>query len=476
MVDPTRTRLQKLYRALADKPLWPNDPAYVDLYANNAISAKDPVERMATCIEFAELETVQLFSGHRGTGKSTQLRALKRRLERSPVYKVVICDMEDYLPMTDTIEVVDFLLAAAGALSEALTDPNLLGADPSHQSYWTRFAHWVSSTNIEAKELGIGAKAAVGKADEGLGAELQAEVKLNLKTDPSFRESLRKHMKLHVGAFRKDVHAFMQGCLTALRKRHGKYTQLVVIYDSIEHLRGLTTNAGDVSDSVERLFRGHADALRVPHLHMVLTVPPWLRLQYPVAADRFDGYYQVPCIKVRKRGPGSLEAAPEPELQGLETLRTLALRREESDWLDWLLGGSDAFNELALASGGYLRDLFRMLRDLLVGANASGVPVSEEQRGLAIQELRAGYRGFSNQEAAWLRGVEQTGTLDFDLVEQHHRIAVFLDTHILLAYLNGEDWYGVHPVIRENVARRARAWDAAQEKARRDEPRADEGE
>ena len=476
---PTRTKLKKLYQALRERPLWPDDPACVDLLAMGVLSATNPVERMATCIEFAGLETAQLFSGHRGTGKSTLLRALKRRLEADPAYKVVLCDMEDFLPMTDTVEVVDFLLAAAGALSEALDTPELLGEDASRESYWSRFAHWVLNTNIEAKESGIGAKAgakASARATDDTGAEAGAEagleVKLNLKTDPSFRRRIREHMKLHVGAFRKEVHGFMQECLLALRERHGDDTQLVVIYDSIEHLRGLTTNAEDVANSVERLFRGHADALRVPNLHMVFTVPPWLRLQYPVTADRFDGYYQVPCVKVRTRR-NDLATPLEAEQDGLNALWKVARQRGADDWLTWLLGDREAFDKLALASGGYLRDLLRMLRALLLEANVTGVPVPEARRDLVVQELRAGYLGFTNEEAAWLRQVERTGAVDFADGTMHHRVAVFLDTHVLLAYRNGEDWYGVHPVIAADVVRRAKDWDAVQDKKKL---AADEGE
>lgn len=162
MTEATSQTLKTLYRALRERPLSPDDPAYFDLFAAGVLTTTDPVERMAVCIEFADLETAQLFSGHRGSGKSTQLRVLQQRLQRDPTCKVVICDMEDYLPMTDTVEVVDFLLAAAGSLSEALAVPELLGGDPSQQGYWSRFVDWVRNTNIEASELGISARADTG--------------------------------------------------------------------------------------------------------------------------------------------------------------------------------------------------------------------------------------------------------------------------------------------------------------------------
>lgn len=458
MTDPaTRERLKALYQALQDRPLEPDDPAYVPLFEDPKLSAIDPVEHMATTIEFASMESVQLFSGHRGTGKSTQLRRLKRRLQRDPTYKVVICDMEDYLPMTDEVDVVDFLLAAAGALSDALAVPELLGGDPVN-NYWVRFTGWLRSQKIQVSELGLDAKVAAGSAKDGLGAEAGIGVKLNLKTDPEFRKRVRERMKLHVGAFRADVHTFVQECLEQLRARHGDETQLVVVYDNIEHLRGTTKNAPDVAASVERLFRGHADALRFPFVHTIFTVPPWLRVQYAgTGNDGFDNYCRVPCVKVRERPqhPGS---PTEVDGDGLDALWRVAAKR--GDML-WLLGERASFDQLALASGGHLRDLFRMLSFLAIDATRAGVPVAAERRQLAIEELRRLYLGFTNQEAAWLQAIDQTGSLDVDEADSHHELARFLDTHVLLAYRNGEDWYGIHPLIREDVARRAAAWHKA---------------
>jgi hypothetical protein len=458
MIDPaTRGRLKALYQALEDRPLEPDDPAYVPLFEDPKLSAIDPVEHMATTVEFASVESVQLFSGHRGTGKSTQLRRLRQRLQRDPAYKVVICDMEDYLPMTDEVDVVDFLLAAAGALSEALAVPELLGSDPAN-SYWVRFTGWLRSQKIEVSELGLNAKAAAGSAKDGLGVEAGLGVKLNLKSDPEFRKRVRERMKLHVGAFRVDVHSFVQECLERLRALHGDETQLVVIYDNIEHLRGTTKNAPDVAASVERLFRGHADALRFPFVHTIFTVPPWLRVQYTgTGNDGYDNYCRVPCVKVRER-PEHPEALGAVDSDGLEALWGVAEKR--GDML-WLLGDRSAFDELALASGGHLRDLFRMLSFLAIDATRFDVPASEQRRKLAIEELRSSYLGFTNQEAAWLQAIDRTGSLDVDEAKSHHELARFLDTHVLLVYRNGEDWYGVHPLIREDVARRAAAWNKA---------------
>jgi hypothetical protein len=453
MIDPaTNAKLKAIYQSLQDQELEPGDRRYVALFENPSLSTLDPVADMIRAIEYAALESVQLFSGHRGTGKTTQLHRLKGQLERDPTYKVVVCDMDSYLPMTEKVDVVDFLLAAAGALSDALSDPDLLGADPT-RNYWDRFVGWLRGQRIAVEELGLDVKTPVAP-----GIQVGATVKLNLKYDAEFRKRVRERTKLHVGAFRAEVHDFAQDCLKQLRKRFGDDTQLVVIYDSIEHLRGITGNADEVADSVEQLFRGHAEALRFPFIHMVFTVPPWLRLQYAGTGKGFDNYCQIPCIKVTAR-PEHPGAPVVPNLVGLDALWALANKRGD---MTWLLGDRAAFDELALASGGYLRDLLHVLMGIVRDVANYGLPLSAERRRLAIEELRNGYLGFTNREAAWLQRIEETGTLDIADSVDKHTIARFLDTHVLLGYRNGEDWYAVHPVIRADVARRAAAWHAAQ--------------
>jgi hypothetical protein len=183
-----------------------------------------------------------------------------------------------------------------------------------------------------------------------------------------------------------------------------------------------------------------------------------LRVQYAgVGTDRFDNYCQIPCVKVRVR-PERSGAAIVDHAAGLNALWRVASKRGD---LSWLLGDREAFNELARVSGGYLRDLFRMLSLVVNDASSHDVPVSPERRRLAVDELRGAYVGFTNHEAAWLRTIDETGVLDIDEADHHHNLARFLDTHVLLAYRNGEDWYGVHPVIRDVVIRRAQAWDKA---------------
>ena len=82
--------LKGFFNAVSDRPLEPGDDRYVSLY-DEALTDVDPVHQLAQAIEWST-ESVRLFSGYRGAGKSTELRRLKRQLEESG-HLVFLCDM-----------------------------------------------------------------------------------------------------------------------------------------------------------------------------------------------------------------------------------------------------------------------------------------------------------------------------------------------------------------------------------------------
>jgi hypothetical protein len=236
------------------------------------------------------MESKQLFSGFRGTGKSTELHRLRQMLMSQGNTKVVLCDMEQYLNLTTPVDISDFLVSVAGALSDALeADPALLGKGMLKEGYWTRFKHFITTTKIELPD-----SSATGKA-----GDLGTGIKINLKADPSFRQQVQARLEGHLGALSSDVKSFMEECLKALRERHGKDVRVVLLFDSVERIRGTSLNAEAVAASLETVFEGHADKLGFRYMHVVYTVPPWLKIKAPGVASLYDGSQQIPCVKVR---------------------------------------------------------------------------------------------------------------------------------------------------------------------------------
>ncbi|MEE8587234.1 MAG: hypothetical protein V3T83_20535, partial [Acidobacteriota bacterium] len=152
MSPEERAYLREFFQHLNDRPLEPDDDFYVRLYESSELSDDDPVELLARGIEWTPGESVQLFSGYRGSGKSTELRRLRRRLQQSG-YLVGLIDLKDYVNLSEPIDITDFLMALCGGLSELLDDKEFLGKDPKRETYWERFSHFLTKTDVEFKEL-----------------------------------------------------------------------------------------------------------------------------------------------------------------------------------------------------------------------------------------------------------------------------------------------------------------------------------
>lgn len=433
MADADETFLRDFHRNLSDAPLEPDDRRYVSIYADLARSSADPVQRLAQRIEWKPLESAQLFSGFRGTGKSTELRRLRQTLGARG-FKVVLCDMKNYLNLSTPVDISDFLISSAGALSDALADDgDLLGRDLGERGWWRRAVDFLTRTQVELEGL------SVGVGTDGVSGQL----KLGLKDDPSFRERLQEHMQGRLGALANEVRMFMADCVKALRAKHGDETQLVVLFDSIEQIRGSSSNDAEVFASVETLFVGHPDKLRFDAMHVIYTVPPWLKIRSPGVSKYYDGSETLPCVKLREH-TGARAAA------GISLLEQVVEQR--GDWTRLLT--REDFELVLLETGGYLRDLFRALQNLLLhAAGQDAMPLERPAVEFELAQLRNDYLPISHEDCRWLARVARSHEAELHTHADIPSLSRLFDSHLLLCYRNGEEWYDLHPLIRDEVER-----------------------
>lgn len=331
--------LRDFFRSVGFRPLEPDDPRYVPLYDKPGLGAEDPVALLARSIEWTTGQSVQLFSGFRGAGKSTELRRLRRQLQRAG-YLVALFDVEDYLNIAVPIDISDFLMIVAGAFDEAV---NALGWAPEggqRQPFWNRLKDFLDRTRFELGDFEVKA----GGAGLGVG------VKANLKTDPTFRRRLQQHMAGHLGVFVEQAHAFIEALVRLVWQANPDAAGVVLLIDSIDHIRGTSTTASEVQRSVVNLFTEQADRLRLPSLHVVYTVPPYLKVRYPGLSALYGAraLQMLRAVKVHKRGTRDLFK------DGRDALEEVV--RARGAW-DELLPGRDALDRIIGYSGGHLRDL-----------------------------------------------------------------------------------------------------------------------
>ncbi|WP_309889626.1 hypothetical protein [Archangium sp.] len=446
MTSEEQEFIRRFFRAVSDRPIefdGLDDRRYVKIYEEPAFEDHDPVKLLASSITLLPGQSVQLLSGFRGSGKSTELRRLRRKLDGLGMYKVALLDIEDYLSPSQPIDVSDFLVAVAGGIGDALLDAGHLNGDPAQEGYWTRLVNFLVRTNIQLTEVTAGANTPDKLAS--------ANFKVSLKSDPSFRQKLQERMAGHLGALVRDVGTYVEECVKKVKAKYGPDTEVVLLVDSMEHFRGALTNATAVQDSVVNLFAKHSDKLHFNYLHVVYTVPPYLK----VLQQNLGSFYQpggvqmIPTVKVRHKGG---ERAPfQPALDLLEKLIS-----ERGDWKRLL--GADAretVNELSLLSGGHLRDFLRLFAEII--RRAERLPVPRRVVDAAIQQIRSEFLPIPDDDAIWLDRIASSHTTALRNNDRLHDLARYFDSHLALSYRNGEDWYDVHPLVREVAQQQATA-------------------
>ena len=223
--------IRKFFRAVVDRPIEfdvQDERRYVRIYDEPSFKEHDPVKLLSSSITLLPGQSAQLLSGFRGSGKSTELRRLRRSLEGLGLYKVALLDIEDYLSPSQPIDVSDFLMALAGGLGDALLSAGHLDGDPAKEGYWTRLVNFLSRTNIEVTEVSGGLNVGVSTPDKSLSAGGSANFKAALKNDPSFRQTLQTRMAGHLGALVNDVRAYVEECVKKVKARYGTDTEVVL--------------------------------------------------------------------------------------------------------------------------------------------------------------------------------------------------------------------------------------------------------
>lgn len=443
LAQADREFLKDVYSRLADKPLPPDSPFYEPVYED--LELDDPVQRIATLIEFDGVDSVRLFSGFRGSGKTTELLRLQRRLETEG-YFVIYADALDYVNAAEPIEISDLLVTLAGAFSDALE--KALGADLQHETFWHRIRGFISRVGLTEAGVKVGVATPGKEAAGGLSADI--DLKFALKSDVSFRHRLREQMANRLSELKGHVDAFFEEGVKRIRTDRGGDTKVVFIFDQLEQLRGTRQTEQDVIGSVQRIFSIHIDLLKIPYIHAVFTVPPWLKFVLP-------GTVQItllPTVHLWNNDAERSRCAP-----AWTAFRSMIRRRLTDDRLHRLFGddpgGQQKVDRLIDVCGGHFRDLLRLLSDAVV--RAASLPALPVPAGLIDSVINAGRRDFlpiAQDDARWLdeiARVRATALASTDAAPVN-RLARFLDSHLVLYFINADEWYDIHPLIRDEVA------------------------
>jgi len=433
---------------ILEQPIEPDDPRHVPIYDK---ASNDPVERLFKHIDLSYGKSMQFFSGFRGSGKTTELFRLRKKL-REEGFFVIYANALKYINPSEEIDITDLLVVIAGAFSDALETE--LGFSNAHESYWTRLKNYLTRTTVGVSEIGLKGDLDSPARELIGGLKAGVDLKLNLQTTSSFRQNLQKFLSGRIGELKRDVDNFFEDGVKRILEEKGEDTRIVFIFDQLEQIRGTLFNEQSVIQSVVRTFSQNSKLLELPYINTIYTVPPWLKFVMP--ATFTNPVVILPSIKQWQDDPQRSEIK-----EGNEIFFQVLRKRFEDDGLKEFFGedqgGHPKASKIVSYCGGSLRDLLRLLNELL-RMPSDELPFSDAMIEQAIANVRTEFLPVSIEDAHWLMRISETRSESLPNIEGGNvgQLTRFLDQHFVLYFRNGNDWYDIHPLIREEVAEKVK--------------------
>jgi Fe-S-cluster formation regulator IscX/YfhJ len=409
------------------RPLPAGDPQYVD--CREVRGDEDIVSDLGKRIRNSAVSTCQLYTGHRGSGKSTELRRLQKSLEDHGFYVVYFeADEEDIDPQN--VEYIDILLACTRRFLKDIRSAN---AAPIQD--------WLRDRWNELKDL---AQMEVSLDKINLDQSLSVFTKLtaSIRAEPTQRAKIRDRVNPHTTTLLQALNEFIGDARKHLPD--GK-TKLAMIVDNLDRIPIDFRDNG--RSNHEEIFLDRSEQLRGLDCHVVYTVP--IALVYSRWANEVQTIYgktQVLPMVMVQQPDGTVHR------EGLEKLReAIQLRVQphapDKDLETQVFESREALERLCSACGGHVRELMQMMQDSLNRMDQLPIKAQAVQR--AITELRAVYQR-TVEEPEWARLALVAKSRDIPNDNEHRSL---LQRRCILEYrcLDGEGeictWYDVHPLI-----------------------------
>lgn len=423
--------LRDVFNTTNPTPLPSGDPRYVDCTAVRG--NEDVVERLFRRITWSDQpHTAQLFTGHRGCGKSTELLRLKQRLEDAN-YAVIYFVADEMIDIEDIVY-SDILVALARQVFEGLRRMEIeLSADLLEEVY-----EWFAEVVYE-KESSRGASA-TAEAAVSIGtpkilaslAELLVTLTGQLRTSVDFKQQIRRRLDPQIAQLIDKINLLLLNGNIQLQKR-GK-EGLVVIVDNLDRIRLFSREDG--RNSHDALYIDHGEQLCACHCHVIYTVPiaMFYAPQAAILSGIFPDYQIMPMIKTHTQ-----DNAPWPA--GLAVLRQILASRIDLE----TIFTEEALQLLCEVSGGHPRHLMTLVRHACgYAVNRYPKPIDRNAAERAINILVSEYsRAIPEEHFPLLAEVHLTKQVKNN---DEHRL--MLHNASVLEYMNGsEPWQDVHPIV-----------------------------
>lgn len=439
--------LSRFYQACNPKKTlntaYPEDRQYyIDFAPARGGKIIGELERTITRLS-PEEPTCQLFAGHIGCGKSTELLRLKYELEQQGFHVAYFESSQD-LVMAD-VDVTDILLAIARQVSESLEEANIR-LQPKGFEALLQGAVKLLKTEIdwdaEGSVPGLGDVKASSGGEFSLSLGL-GKITAKTKNSSELRSQLRQYLEPRTDGILESINKELLEPAIAELKRRGK-KGLVTIVDNLDRVHNSTKSG---RPQPEYLFIDRGEQLGQLKCHLVYTIPLVLTFSNDLGrlTNRFGIDPKVlPMVRVKYRDGRESE-------EGMALLRQMVLARAfpELDQSDRLGRIGELFDEpetldrLCRISGGHVRKLLVILYSCL---QKEDPPISRDCLEQVIRRERDTLiRAVTDDEWELILRVAREQVVKGEIEYQ-----TLLRSMFVFEYQDDQEaWFSINPILAE---------------------------
>jgi hypoxanthine-guanine phosphoribosyltransferase len=351
-----------------------------------------------------------LFSGHRGTGKSTELAKLITTIEDA--FFIVQVSAQKHMNLSDLTYTDVIFSIGLQLLYKAIAQD--IDVKPGVKGKFVDFTKKISIEVSNGEKLGI---------EGGLEGGLEYLVKLiaKMKSESETRVSIRKDLQHTLSDLIENIDFLAKEIERVTGRR------VLVVVEDLD--KGLSL------EKAKSLFYENAADLVRPNISVIYTFPIELRFDHNyMPIKNFFGYEaDLPNIKILKK-----DRQPDPE--GRDLLKKILTKRVEEK-----LFTPKALDLLIENCSGIPRDLISLAQQACLYALESDSTVMDEQAvsGAVRSRLREARLYLTSKQLDLLRKVAQNLWAENDEVYQP-----LLQQLYIMEYCNDDPWFDVHPIIK----------------------------
>lgn len=410
------------YRAFDfDRPLPSADPRWQDLSEARGDRAAELLRKRFFYKE-AEKPIHLIFCSHRGAGKTTELNRLCHALSDRyhSVYFQTNVELDPF-----TVEAEDLILALAQIVESDMRKNEMPLPKDLLESVSKWFDEVIKSTSW-GKEYSAEVAAGVrGGAEIPFFVKLFASLKSLCKVESHHRTEVRSMLRRYPGTLMTHINGLLEEANRILK---AKDKELLIVIDNLDRYDRRVVD--------DLLVRG-GDRIRSLSCNLVLTPP--ISLLYQTETDPISSIFDwqvMNTVRLRRKDQGYREFdGPGRDLM----LAALGKRVD----MDTLVPDSTVRDRLVAASGGSMRDLLELAREVALLSD------HETLDSQAMEEaVKRRVRLFRDRINAnnWLEALARIARSK-QISGDPRELDILFDR--MAFQYNDKGWYDIHPLVSE---------------------------